>query len=89
MNARRDRAKKPLNRQPEPHPARTTGTWKNDLGKYLIDISKYIVTGVIIASLFQDASDKTVMYAVGAVFAVTMLISGLLLRNQTKEIETE
>lgn len=28
------------------------GRWKENLGKYLIDISKYIVTGVVIASLF-------------------------------------
>lgn len=92
MNARRDKVKKQraqVNRQlePEEKPVKKTGTWKSDLGKYLIDISKYIVTGVIIASLFQDATDKTLIYAMGAVFALTTLITGLLLRNKTKEIQ--
>ena len=76
--------------EPESKQVKKVGSWKSDLGKYLLDISKYIVTGVIIASLFKDASDasdKAVIYIVGAVFAVTMLISGLLLRNKTKEIE--
>ena len=45
------------------------GRWKENLGKYLIDISKYIVTGVVIASLFQDVSDKTLIYSLGVILA--------------------
>ena len=32
--------------------------WKEKLGNYLIDISKYIFTGVVIASLFKDMEDN-------------------------------
>lgn len=32
--------------------------WKEKLGNYLIDISKYVLTGIVIASLFKDVEDK-------------------------------
>ena len=39
--------------------------WKEKLGNYLIDISKYIFTGVVIASLFKDMGDnKWLIYPV-------------------------
>ena len=44
-----------------------TGAWRENLGKYLIDISKYVVTGVIIASIFKDLDDKYLVYILSAV----------------------
>ena len=32
--------------------------WKEKLGGYLIDVSKYVLTGVVIASLFKDMGDR-------------------------------
>ena len=66
MSTRRERAKTPtaqLNKQLagveiEKPQLKDCGTWKENLGKYLIDISKYVVTGVIIASTFKDLDDK-------------------------------
>ena len=43
-------------------PNKESGMWKENLGKYLIDISKYVVTGVIIASTFKDLDDKYLVY---------------------------
>jgi uncharacterized membrane protein YraQ (UPF0718 family) len=60
---------------------RHQGRWKENLGKYLIDISKYIVTGVVIASLFQDVSDKTLIYSLGVILALSTLVVGLTLTN--------
>lgn len=34
--------------------------WKEKLGNYLIDISKYVLTGIVIASLFKDVEDKKI-----------------------------
>lgn len=92
MNARRDKVKKQraqLNHQlePESKQVKKVGTWRSDLGKYLLDISKYVLTGVVIASLFQDVANKTTIYVLGLVIACATLITGLLLRNKTKEIE--
>ena len=58
--------------------------WKENLGKYLIDISKYVVTGVIIASTFKDLDDKYLVYILSAVVAIIALIVGLILTNKKK-----
>jgi hypothetical protein len=60
------------------------GLWKENLGKYLIDISKYIVTGVIIASIFKDLDDKFMIYILSAFVALIALIVGLVLTNKKK-----
>lgn len=53
--------------------------WKDKLGNYLIDISKYVFAGVIIASIFKDLDDKFTLYLVGFIFSFIMLFLGLLL----------
>lgn len=93
MNARRDRKKQQpseLNKQPEPQ--RTAipvmeNTWLENLGRYLLDISKYVATGVVISSLFKDVSDSSFIYIVGTVVAVSTLIVGLVLTNKKKKRE--
>lgn len=65
-------------------PNKESGMWKENLGKYLIDISKYVVTGVIIASTFKDLDDKYLVYILSAVVAIIALIVGLILTNKKK-----
>jgi uncharacterized membrane protein YraQ (UPF0718 family) len=92
MSTRRERAKAPtaqLNKQLEETESmkpqlKDSGTWKENLGKYLIDISKYIVTGVIIASTFKDLDDKYLVYILSAIVALIALIVGLVLTNKKK-----
>ena len=55
-----------------------------NLGKYLIDISKYLVTGVIIASTFKDLDDKFLVYILSAFVAFIALCVGLILTNKKK-----
>ena len=62
-------------------------TWIENLGKYLLDISKYITTGVVISSLFKDFSDSFAIYFIGTVVAVSTLIVGLILTNKKKQEE--
>lgn len=56
--------------------------WKEKLGNYLIDVSKYIFTGVVITSLFKDIEDKTFIYAIGIILSIFALLSGLILTNK-------
>lgn len=91
MTTRREKAKpqKPqMNKQLEAanteEPKVNTGMWKENLGKYLIDISKYVVTGVIIASTFKDLDDKFLVYICSAIVALIALIVGLILTNKKK-----
>jgi hypothetical protein len=62
-------------------------TWLENLGKYLLDISKFVTTGVVIASLFKDMNDSTSIYIVGTVVAVSTLIVGLVLTNKKRKKE--
>ena len=90
MNARRDKQKQQsnkLNKQLEPVEQQPVmvNTWLENLGKYLMDISKYVATGVVISSLFKDVSDSSVIYVVGTVVAVSTLVVGLVLTNKKKK----
>ena len=60
--------------------------WKEKLGNYLIDISKYVLTGIVIASLFKDVEDKRfLIYTLGLLVAIATLIACLILSNKKKE----
>ena len=60
--------------------------WKEKLGNYLIDVSKYVLTGVVIASLFKDLGDsRLLIYTLGLLVALATLLSGLILTNKKKE----
>ena len=54
------------------------------LANFLIDIAKYVFTGVIITSLFNDVSDKTMLYVMGMFIVVMSLTIGLILTNKRK-----
>ena len=92
MTTRREKSKpqKPqLNKQleaaqVEEPKVKDSGTWKENLGKYLIDISKYVVTGIIIASTFKDMYDQYVLYVISAILAFVTLVVGLVLTNKKK-----
>lgn len=58
---------------------------KEKLADFLIDVAKYILTGVIITSLFNDVSDKTMLYWESAVFVVLTLSVGLIITKNRKE----
>ena len=59
--------------------------WKEKLGNYLIDVSKYIITGVVIASLFKDLVDKLAIYIVGISLSFIALIAGLILLSSNQQ----
>ena len=63
-------------------------TWTKELGKYTLDVSKYILTGVVITSLFKDFDDKVLIYVVGIILALLCLIVGLILTN-SKDVDKE
>ena len=52
---------------------------------YLIDVSKYVLTGVVITSLFNDVTDKTTIYLIGLAVVCLTLWSGIMLTNKRKD----
>ena len=56
--------------------------WKDKLGNYLIDVSKYFLTGVFVASLIKDLADKRwLIYVLSGTIAAALLVLGLILTN--------
>ena len=48
------------------------------LGNYVLDISKYVFTGVVIASFFRDMeNDFTMLYLLGVIFSILFMIVAL------------
>ena len=63
-----------------------TKSRKEKFSNYLIDISKYVMTGVVIASLFKDLTDnKVLIYLLGLFIAFTSLVVGMVLTSKKKE----
>ena len=57
--------------------------WKEKLGAYLIDVSKYVLTGIVIASLFKDLGEsKLLIYILGLLVACSTLLAGLVFYQQ-------
>ena len=54
---------------------------KTELGKWLMDIAKYITTAVILTSIFADLNQRWVLYSGGVLAALITLGSGLVLVN--------
>lgn len=84
VKPQRSQIDKPLNVTETEQKLKEGGVWRENLGKYLIDISKYVVTGVIIASIFKDLDDKFIIYILSAFVALVALIVGLILTNKRK-----
>ena len=58
---------------------------REKLSNYLIDISKYVMTGVVIASLFKDFNDNRPMIYIGGLFIAFMALGvGLILTDKKK-----
>lgn len=90
MNARKDR-QKPLKSTHHKDsldsdvPESQVDRRKEKLGAYFMDVSKYVLTGVVITSLFKDVTDKVTIYLAGIFIVVLTLWAGLLLTNKYKK----
>ena len=49
---------------------------KKEFGKWLLDIAKYMVTALLLSTIFADMRDPLIMYLV-AIFSLALLIAGL------------
>ena len=55
------------------------------MGKWLMDIAKYITTAVILTSIFGDVDQKWIIYSVGTVSILVTLMAGLRLVKDDKK----
>jgi uncharacterized membrane protein len=60
--------------------------WKEKLGNYLIDLSKYFFTGVFVSSLLKNMEGLEILIQiVGFTVTIVFLLIGLVLTEKTKE----
>ena len=91
MTTRREKSKpqKPqLNKQleaMEEPPKLVVNQRKEKFADFLIDVAKYVFTGVVITSLFNDMTDKTILYFAGMFIVLISLTVGLVLTNKRKD----
>jgi low affinity Fe/Cu permease len=52
---------------------------KKEIGKWLMDIAKYVATAIFLTSILGDMSEKWQLYAVASGTIVICLVTGLLL----------
>lgn len=52
---------------------------KKELGKWFLDISKYIVTAVVLSTIFSDLQESRTLYIFGSVASMLTLFWGLFL----------
>ena len=57
---------------------------KKELGKWILDVAKYVATAVIISNLFSDMQGNTFLI-IGGICVVAMLIGGLFLVRDKKD----
>ena len=58
---------------------------KEALGKWLMDIAKYITTAVLLATIFGEVNDKPTIVVLSSIAIITSLCTGLYLVNKKKE----
>jgi hypothetical protein len=58
---------------------------KKALGKWLMDIAKYVATAIILTSVFGDIESTWLLYIIASAFVIIVLSSGLFLLKEEKK----
>ena len=69
---------------------------KKEFGKWLLDIAKYMVTALLLSTIFADLQEPIILYIV-AIFSFVLLIAGLAViynseledKNKRKKVKNE
>lgn len=58
---------------------------RKELGKWLMDIAKYLTTAVLLSSVFNDIKESWIIYFVVSIAIVLTLLAGLWLAREEKK----
>lgn len=61
---------------------------KKEFGKWLLDIAKYMVTALLLSTIFADMREPLIMYLV-AIFSFVLLIVGLAVIYNSEQQENK
>ena len=62
---------------------------KHEFGKWLMDVAKYLVTAVLLASVFSDIQERWIVYAIVSCAIILTLGLGLWFLRDIKEKEVK
>ncbi|GHT31854.1 hypothetical protein FACS189434_02390 [Bacteroidia bacterium] len=51
------------------------------LANWLVDVSKYLMTGILLSSVFKDIENKIYLYSISLGFSIVILLIGILIKN--------
>ncbi len=52
---------------------------EKELGKFLLDVAKLIIAGVIVATVMNDVTSRWLIYMLGGLSVFTLVVIGLYL----------
>ena len=55
---------------------------KRKAGEWLMDVSKYVFTAILISSVFKDFENKWLLYTVSAVCVILLLVIGMFVHDK-------
>ena len=58
---------------------------RKEMGKWVLDIAKYLATAVLISTLFRDIQEKSITLAIGGLSVSLILLLGMFLLKEPKE----
>ena len=64
------------------HPGRI---FRYELGKFLVDISKLVFGGVILAGIMSQEIDRQLLFILGSCIVISFALIGLLIISKNKE----
>jgi hypothetical protein len=58
---------------------------QDEIGKYFLDISKYVATAILISTFLGEFNQKWAIYVSGFLFAATFFLAGTAMLNNNKK----
>ncbi|GHT25928.1 hypothetical protein AGMMS4957_21280 [Bacteroidia bacterium] len=58
---------------------------RNVVSNWIIDISKYVMTGVVLTSVFKDFESKSLLYIVGILISCIGLLIGIIVKTDKED----
>lgn len=59
---------------------------RKEIGKWLMDVVKYVATAVLITSFLGEIQEKWIVYTIGILSVISCLAAGLFLVRERKEV---
>ena len=59
---------------------------KKEFGKWLMDIAKYMVTAILLSTIFADTTEPIILY-IAAILSLMLLLGGMAVINSSEQDE--